>query len=439
MTRPAMQVAARTFGSRVSVDDIVTTCLFLGAFLFFWISVDPFVDLTDPAVLLPAAGSNTLNQAVVLGLALNLFLYAAFTDTGRFGILLNWPMLLLLGWLAVSVATSVDPGLSGRRVLLTMIVFGIVAIVLMLPRDVERFADLLAVAALIVLAISYGSVLLLPKYAVHQAGELLEPEHAGHWRGPFTHKNGAGAAMVLCLYIGFYVAKRRSFLLGWIIVIAAGFFLMRTMAKTSMALVVPCLILTWLVVSVRSSVFRYLIVLGTLGALTLITVGSVVFPPVAAFNASAMADPSFTNRTDIWSFSVASIAERPLLGHGFEAFWGSEDVFFGESTSWANRATDSHNGYLDTLLGIGLPGLGLVLWLFVIGPLRDLKLSERSGNDPATTMFFMRIWTFGVFFAGLETFFFANGGPVWFMFLLAVFGMRFQAQARHVARSGPRR
>lgn len=437
MSASATQSAGTAIAPRVSVDDVVCALLFLAAFLFFWISISPFVDLTDAAVLLPSAGSNTLNQAVVLGIALNLVLYAAFTDTSRFGVLLNWPMLLLLGWLAVSVVTSVDPGLSARRVMLTAIVFGIVAVVLMLPKDVERFCDLLATGAILVLLVSYVSVMVLPRYAVHQAGELLEPEHAGHWRGPFTHKNGAGAAMVLCLYIGLYVARRRSQLLGWAITLAAGFFLMRTMAKTSMALVLPCLVLTWLVVSARSGLVRYAIVLGTLAALTLITVGSVVFPPIAAFNAGTMSDPTFTNRTDIWTLSVASIAERPLFGHGFEAFWGSEDVFFGESTSWANRATDSHNGYLDTFLGTGLPGLILVLWLFVIGPLRDLRRSETTGNDPATTLFFMRIWTYGVFFAGLESFFFANGGPVWFMFLLAVFGMRFQAQARHLSRKEP--
>lgn len=425
--------------SRVSVDDIVSTTLFLAVFLFFWISISPFVDLTDAAVLLPSAGSNTANQAIVIGLALNLVLYAAFTDKARFGVILNAPMLLLFAWLAVSAATSIDPSLSARRVVLTAIVFGIVAVVLMLPKDIERFADLIAAAALLVLAISYCGVVLVPTYAVHQAGELLEPEHAGHWRGPFTHKNGAGAAMVLCVFMGLYVARRRSAVVGWFITIAAGVFLVCSMAKTSMALILPSLLLSWVLVSVRSTTLRLGIVGGLLGLLLLLTVGSVLIPAVAAFNAGVMSDPSFTNRTDIWKFATSAVSARPLFGSGFEAFWGSEDVFFGESTSWANRATNSHDGYLDMLLGTGVPGLCIMLWLFIVDPLKNLKASEASGNDPATTLFFMRIWTYGVFFAGLETFFFTNGGPVWFMFLLAILGMQFQAKARHLSRTEPSR
>ncbi|GEP10507.1 exopolysaccharide biosynthesis protein [Methylobacterium gnaphalii] len=423
------------FGSSITADDVVATTLFLAVFLFFWISITPFVDLTDPAVLLPQTGSNTANQAVVIGLAGSLVLYAVYAQKRWFTPVLNTPLILLFAWLVVSTATSIDPSLSGRRVVLTAIVFVIVAVTLLLPKDVERFADLIAAAALIVLVISYGGVMLAPHYAVHQAGELLEPEHAGHWRGPFTHKNGAGAAMVMCVFMGLYVARRRSAFVGWFITAAAALFLVCSMAKTSIALLLPSLLLAWVISKLRSTSRRLLVVGGLLSLLLLLTVGSVLVPVVASFNASVMADPSFTNRTDIWRFAFSAVAARPIFGSGFEAFWGSEDVFFGESTSWANRAANSHDGYLDVLLGTGFPGLCIVVWLFIVEPIRNLKIIEDAQSDPVTALFFTQLWIYGVFFAGLETFFFTNGGPVWFMFLMAILGLQFQAKARHRSRS----
>ena len=38
---------------------------------------------------------------------------------------------------------------------------------------------------------------------------------------------------------------------------------------------------------------------------------------------------------------------------------------------WAEYASHSHNGYLDTALAMGLPGLALLIAVLVIAPLRE--------------------------------------------------------------------
>ena len=59
----------------------------------------------------------------------------------------------------------------------------------------------------------------------------------------------------------------------------------------------------------------------------------------------------------------------------------------------------------------------------------DLQRSIEAGSDPATTAFFARLWVFGLLYSFLESIFF-NNTPGWFMFLMAVIGLRFLASAR---------
>src|SRR5690606_15160947 len=115
--------------------------------------------------------------------------------------------------------------------------------------------------------------------------------------------------------------------------------------------------------------------------------------------ASLGVDPTFTNRTDIWRFALTAIAERPLTGYGLQSFWQTEGLVYGGNTieTWAAAAYNGHNGYIDSLIAMGIPGLVLtVLWAVII-PIRDIGLAQRAGNDPRMTRLFIRIWLYVVF------------------------------------------
>ncbi len=123
--------------------------------------------------------------------------------------------------------------------------------------------------------------------------------------------------------------------------------------------------------------------LGPLALLLVATVGSVLAPAIGAVIAGLASDPTYTGRTEIWAFALDNIAKRPVTGFGYGAFW--ESVFYGgggDATTWVNRATDSHNGYLNTALETGLPALALTVWWLVLVPLRDLEahLGSRQGR-----------------------------------------------------------
>ena len=46
------------------------------------------------------------------------------------------------------------------------------------------------------------------------------------------------------------------------------------------------------------------------------------------------------------------------------------------------------------------------------------------------TMALLRIWLFGLYLSSLESFFFDRADPIWFTFLIAVFGLHYLARYR---------
>ena len=418
----------------IDFDLVVRSVLFVAMLLLVWVSPQPFQSLADP----PAAtsdGGNRINQIVFALAFLALGGWAWLNGTSRFRPLLRPLMLLTIAWFALSVLTSWEPLLSARRLIFTLMVIAMAAVMLLLPRNVRHFADLLAAAALAVIALSYLGVALAPSLSIHQATDFLEPEHAGNWRGVFPHKNQAGAMMAIFVFVGLFVARMRSLALGWVIVAAAVVFLVLTKSKTPTGLLPLALIATWFIARLRRPALGVAIAAGMVALFNLFSIGSVYFEPVLEILKATMSDPSFTGRSDIWKFALGELATRPITGFGFSAFWGTERVVFGlsEQGTWATAATDAHNAYLNLAITTGVPGLALAaIWLVAL-PLLDFY---RRSDDPQSrplALFFLRVWLLGLMMASFESILFPQVGEVWFIFIIAVFGLRYLTQARAAA------
>jgi len=171
--------------------------------------------------------------------------------------------------------------------------------------------------------------------------------------------------------------------------------------------------------------------LTPLVVLNLLGVGTVMSEGLAEIAKMLPLDSSFTGRTDIWSFALQSLQLRLPTGYGFEAFWGTDAIRnVPEGMEWAEYASHSHNGYIDTALSMGLPGLALLIAVLVITPLRNFHAADRGGNDGPLAMALLRIWLFGLYLSSLESFFLDRADPTWFTFLLAVFGLHYLARFR---------
>lgn len=408
----------------------IGTFLFMAITLFFWISLNPFVDLSDPALLDPnAQQSSRLNQLVLI------FLFVCVLGYG-----LRHPLrerilhpraltVILFLWLACVSAISAHPGAGFKSIVLALIVNVIASVYLLLPSSERHFSKMIGAGVLTMLLVAYFGVLFKPTLAIHQASDVLEPMHAGLWRGHFRHKNDAAAAMVIATFFGLYVMSSWSRLAGVVIVLLSCFFLVHTGGKTSSAMLPGILMLAW--VFERFRLLRIPIAIGGVVAFNLFAVGSAVFTPLGDFVAGLGIDATFTNRADVWRFAFQALVEHPFTGYGIKAFWQTAElVYSGNSIeTWAVAAAHAHNSYLDLLLAAGFPGLILGLSWVIFLPLRDISRIEPERERSPLTRLFVRIWLYSIFSACLESFFFEGGNFVWFTFLLSIYGLRLQSTA----------
>ncbi len=70
-------------------------------------------------------------------------------------------------------------------------------------------------------------------------------------------------------------------------------------------------------------------------------------------------DPNLTDRTEVWADALA-LVDNPVLGAGFESFWLGERL----DKLWAKwwwQPNQSHNGYIETYLNLGVVGVILLI------------------------------------------------------------------------------
>lgn len=271
-----------------------------------------------------------------------------------------------------------------------------------------------------------------PRYAVHQASDLVEPDLAGDWRGVFGHKNQASVIFVFAAFVGIYVARAGNVVAGVLIAGLSLLFVVFANGKTANMLWPPALAVTLFVSAYGAGWAWRIAALAPFAALNALGVGSVMFTPLASLVASLPVDPTFTGRTDIWRYALGKLGAHPFLGYGFDAFWNTELVRYGadNSAEWVAGAAHAHNCFLDVAMSMGAPGVALALWAFVAQPLADIRRAVNRGADPALVTLLTQIWLFALYISPLESFLFDRSDPIWFTFLFAVFGLRYVARFR---------
>jgi O-antigen ligase len=242
--------------------------------------------------------------------------------------------------------------------------------------------------------------------------------------------------MSILVYLGIYLTAVGSFIMGPAIAVFAGIFLIFTGGKTSSVLCLAIYALASLVYVTRSLLLKRIICFAPLIIMNLLTVGSAASPGLAAITRVLPVDPTFTGRSDIWEFALSAVAQKPIIGHGYAAFW--DDVTerqTAKGAEWAVTAAHSHNAYLDLAITIGVPGLLLVILIFVLAPLRNFQVAQDDSRSGALAKLFLTIWLFGLYYGTTETFLLERQNPIWFMFALSVAGLHFLARFQCVEQS----
>lgn len=304
---------------------------------------------------------------------------------------------VLLLWCALSVRWAIDPDISARRLILTvMIMWTIFRAVgeLGYAKALATIRLMLAVA----LVLNLIAVLISPA-AIHQFGERVDPNLAGDWRGFLMHKNFAGALCALTVI--FFLFDGRDFqgwnrLNRWLVVAGAAFFLVMTTSQTSINMLIVAIVAA-AVYGLYSPTFRVLLVpVATIAIAVIVWAVDANFDRIVAPLSGN--DPTLlTGRIVIWPVLLAFARDHLLLGAGFNSFWniGPDGPVFRYNDDWVSEQMSGHNGYLDLLVTIGLPGLLLALVALVVLPVLRLLASTRIPR-PAARMLFAAV----VFCAG---------------------------------------
>jgi O-antigen ligase len=395
------------------------------------VPLDPFSDLSDPLMSGAWETGDFMNQVSYTLMSL---LTLSMIPNRRYRQFLSGftPLAMAaFAWLGASALMSQNPELSLRRLAFTLVVCLMAAGWILVPVGIRQLSAILSVLAAGVLMLCYAGIVLAPSHTVHQLADFLEPGLAGDWRGIFGHKNEAGAVMGLMTFVGLFITGTSSKRLGFFVLVCAVAFLIGTGAKTSLILLPLVLGVSYL--ARRSSTlgrlsFYCLAPLVLFNALAVLAIYSNTMETILN---SAVSDASFTGRTDVWQFAIGNILERPVLGHGYMAFWRTDEVLSETQSTdlWANTAAHSHNGYLDIALTTGFPGLFLCVGFVVIGPIisyhryRRNRSSRVAPEMTALSTFLLQIWLFGIYFNCFESALFDRGNRVWFFLCSAVFGL----------------
>ncbi|MEZ5933588.1 MAG: O-antigen ligase [Alphaproteobacteria bacterium] len=277
----------------------------------------------------------------------------------------NLPLVVLLLWVWCSVAWSIDPALSARRALgLTM--FTLLACYTVIRHDTDWLLRVLSWMIVVILVLSVLFILGLPELS-------RMPDERG-LRGVFTHKNGMGELLVIAAIILPPAIRRRLVPapVGWLGLGLAAALLLPVNSATA-TVVVLLIILTHVVLAVWRLPSRLAMAITAL-AISAVTLGAAILLANIDVIFDALGrDTTLTGRVGIWQFARTMIEQKPLLGYGYNAFWERPEFAQYAVDTFGWIVPNAHNGYLDTLLSIGVIGLVLMFVFFGSAVLRGLR------------------------------------------------------------------
>ena len=346
--------------------------------LAFWTYAGAFFVLARPA---PSANSefgasDPIARAANIAVLLGAFCFACVTKGfGRYLLRhAKFPALIILYCLC-SALWSIDPSLTLRRSvsLTTCFLFGYVALVAFGPRRTIRLYGwslfLAAVASWVALPIFHGRVFDNDDLAT---GQALRTFH-----GVFTQKNELSVEMLMgfCCwaYTGIVEPRAKEVdRLVWPVAIAV--ILAAMVYSKGTTSVLGVMIASACVIGLRWPGWRARLILSaSIAAVVLLIVSIVVFEPDLVFAALGK-DSSMTGRLPLWMDTARAIAERPILGWGYNAFWTSDSIgaqYIWQRIGWP--APNAHNGPLQLGLDFGLAGGTLYVIMIVRASARALR------------------------------------------------------------------
>lgn len=300
--------------------------------------------------------SSALLRAMWLPIYALTLLWLIISPARTLDLIWRVPVILALSVLCLaSFLWSVDAGLTQRRGF-ALVMTTLIGIALAARFDWDELIPLFAAVFAVIGVLSAAIAIAYPAMGVHH------DVHSGAWRGIFWEKNTLGAMMAFgtTAAIAASVCQPRQRWIWWsLAAFMAAMVLMSTSRTALLALLLAMAGCGAIHLVRRGFGFAALILCG--GGLV-VFVGALILAvaPVTVIEALGR-DATLTGRTDIWIILAEQIEDRPWTGFGYGAFWSGDygpAFWVRQRTQW--DVPTAHNGWLELLLGVGVPGVVLM-------------------------------------------------------------------------------
>jgi O-antigen ligase len=390
--------------------------------LLVFVGVTPFAGEDSSAHANALNGAGDLARQISYLLAFALIAIAAVRCAGTRALHAFPPVfVLLLCWCMASALWSPDPGITLRRgtllcVVSTSVVLSVYSI------GPSRALQLLCYVIAAVVAIDLLSVALIP-----QARHLItgdEPQLAGDWRGVHGHKNIAGALYVNFVLVALFLVSVTRSRWAWVLMLASLVFLVGTNSKSSLGLILFAFLAgTIYRLASRNALNQKRVLVALALGLAIVLAGVCIWwDPLTL----SLRDPElFTGRVAIWQAEWGYIKDHLLFGSGFGSFaytGKNSPIHNYVGSAWTGTVANGHQGYLEMLVTVGVPGFVLMLISLFLEPL--VLFGCRSRLSLPCRALLLSLFVFFFVHNFMESNFLNTDDSEWVVFLLAITFLR---------------
>jgi O-antigen ligase len=245
----------------------------------------------------------------------------------------------------------------------------IALVVLTEPRPYEAITTMVRRFAYILIPLS----IVLYKYFPSLGRVYHRYSGEMHITGVTANKNNLGALCMICGIIMFAILyqswrenkslidkKNRNDLIVFIMTL---WLLIQSRSSTSLACFIIGVSLYWMLgtfaIKKRLKSLSTIFILSCVAILFLNNIIDIAGIAISGFGK----DETLTGRTELWSYLITK-SENPLIGVGYDSYWLGRRIQQLWDMYWWHP-TQSHNGYIEIYINIGLIGLFMMIGVLI--------------------------------------------------------------------------